>query len=380
MEALDPEELRRFLESQEVVGGGLTFGELEQSQFDYLREIGIDPGNVRVTPSTGTSVVPPEGAGETLFIPRPRGDEPPEGPSEEDLAAQRAADLQARALAQRQTDAFSRLKALLSRVGLSELEGAVQGIITGGTVDLSDSGAIIFALREQPAYQKRFAANAARVKAGLPELDPSTYVGLEEAYRQLMRSNGLPEGFYDQSDDFRKLIESDVSPSELQQRVEQGYRSVRDADPEVKRQMQELYGVSEGQLTAYFLDPDRTAPLLTRQARAAQVAARGRELAGMQLTATSAEDLIARGFSPEEAQQAFTRQGQLSGLYQEMGGEEMLSEQEKLGATFGFDLTAQEKLERRKAQRLGEFQAGGQFARTTGATSGAIETGLGTAQ
>jgi hypothetical protein len=301
-------------------------------------------------------------------------------PSEEDLAAQRAADLQARALAQRQTDAFSRLKALLSRVGLSELEGAVQGIITGGTVDLSDSGAILFALREQPAYQKRFAANTARVKAGLPELDPSTYVGLEEAYRQLMRSNGLPEGFYDQSDDFRRLIESDVSPAELQERVESGYRAVRDADPAVKRQMQELYGVSEGQLTAYFLDPDKAAPLLTRQARAAQVAARGRELAGMQLTAMSAEDLIARGFSPDEAQAAFTRQGQLAGLYQEMGGEEMLSEAEKLGATFGYDINAQQRLERRRAQRVGEFQAGGQFARTTGATSGAIETGLGAAQ
>ncbi len=366
MEALDPEELRRFLESQEVVGGGSTFGELEQRQFDELGQRGVIPD----VPVDQLQPAP---------MPIPRQDQP-EGPSEEDLAAQRAADLQARALAQRQTDAFSRLKALLSRVGLDELQDAVQGIITGGTVDLSDSGAIIFALREQPAYQKRFAGNAARVKAGLPELDPSTYVGLENSYRELMRSNGLPEGFYDQSDDFRKLIESDVSPSELQQRVEQGYRSVRDADPEVKRQMQELYGVSEGQLTAYFLDPDRTAPLLTRQARAAQVAARGRELAGVQLTATSAEDLIARGFSPEEAQQAFTRQGQLSGLYQEMGGEEMLSEQEKLGATFGFDLTAQEKLNRRKAQRVGEFQAGGSFAGTRGATSGAIETGLGTAQ
>jgi hypothetical protein len=301
-------------------------------------------------------------------------------PSEEELAAQQVIDLEARALAQRQVDAFSRLKSLLSRVGLSELEGAVEGIITGGTVDLNDSGAILFALREQPAYQKRFAANTARVKAGLPELDPSTYVGLEEAYRQLMRSNGLPEGFYDQSDDFRRLIESDVSPAELQERVESGYRAVRDADPAVKRQMQELYGVSEGQLTAYFLDPDKAAPLLTRQARAAQVAARGRELAGMQLTAMSAEDLIARGFSPEEAQAAFTRQGQLAGLYQEMGGEEMLSEAEKLGATFGYDINAQQRLERRRAQRVGEFQAGGQFARTTGATSGAIETGLGAAQ
>ena len=197
--------------------------------------------------------------------------------------------------AQQRTDAFSRLRALLNRVGLTELEGAVQGVITGGTVDLNDPNAIVFALRDQPAYQRRFAANTARAKKGLPELDPSTYVGLEEQYRQLMQSNGLPTGFYDQQEDFQKLIEGDVSPQELQSRIQQGYRRVRDADPEVRRQMRELYGVDDNALTAYFLDPERAQPLLERQARAAEIAARGREQAFMQLTATQAEELAARG-------------------------------------------------------------------------------------
>lgn len=344
------------LANLEIFPDGLTFGDAARV---------LDPAAESTQPPRDPAT-PPE--------------TPPDTNPEKETVVDPPAATTDRALAQNRVDAFSRLKALLARVGLGELESVVQGLITGGTVDLSDSGAIIFALREQPAYQKRFAGNAARVKAGLPELDPSTYVGLENSYRELMRSNGLPGGFYDQSDDFRKLIESDVSPSELQERVEQGYRSVRDADPEVKRQMQELYGVSEGQLAAYFLDPDKTAPLLTRQAKAAKVSARGQQLAGMQLTAESAEDLIARGFSPEEAQQAFAAQGQLSGLYQEMGGEEMLSAQEKLGATFGFDPDAKKKLERRRAQRVGEFRAGGSFAGTRGATSGVVETGLGTAQ
>jgi len=292
-----------------------------------------------------------------------------------ELAAIQATE--ARALAQRQSDAFSRLRSLLSRVGLTELEGAVQGIITGGQVDLDDPNAIVFALRDQPAYQRRFAGNAARAKKGLPELDPSSYVGLEESYRQLMRSNGLPLGFYDQTSDFQRLIEGDVSPAELQERIEQGYRKVQEADPEVKRQMRELYGVDDNALTAYFLDPDKAAPLLTRQARAAQIAARGREQAGLQLTAQSAEALAARGITPEEAQARFTERAQLAGLYETMAGEEMLTAEQQLGAAFGYDVAAQQALERRRRQRVGEFQAGGQFARTSGATSGTVETGLG---
>lgn len=301
-------------------------------------------------------------------------------PSAEEIAARAAEEPRQAFLAQSRSDAFSRLRTLLNRFGLGELEGAVNNIITSGAVDLNDANAIIFAIRDQPAYQRRFAGNAARAKKGLPELDPSSYIGLEESYRQLMQSNGLPTGFYDQLSDFQRLIEGDVSPSELQDRIEQGYRRVRDADPEVKRQMRELYGVDDNALTAYFLDPEKAAPLLTRQARAAQISARGREQAGLQLTAASAEDLAARGITPEQAQEAFARRGQLEGLYQPLTGEEALTEQEALGATFGYDVQAQQRLERRRAQRVGEFQGGGQFARTSGATSGTVETGVGTAQ
>jgi hypothetical protein len=133
-------------------------------------------------------------------------------------------------------------------------------------------------------------------------------------------------------------------------------------------------------LAAYFLDPTRAAPLLERQAKAAQVSARAREQAGFQLTALSAEDLIARGYTPDEAQTAFTQAGQLAGLYTEMGGEEALTEAQKIGAAFGYDVAATQALEQRKRARLGEFQGGGGFARTTGATSGTVETGVGEAQ
>ena len=105
----------------------------------------------------------------------------------------------------------------MNQYGLSDLaEYAYQNIITQ---NITNPDAIIFRLREQPAYQRRFAANAARIKKGLPELDPASYIALENQYRETLRSNGLPANFYDSEEDFRSLLEGDVSPSELNDRV-----------------------------------------------------------------------------------------------------------------------------------------------------------------
>jgi hypothetical protein len=60
-----------------------------------------------------------------------------------------------------------------------------------------------------------------------------------------------------------------------------------------------------------------------------------------------------------------------------MAGEEPLTEQQKIGAAFGYDVAAAETISRRKARRVAEFKGGGGFTRTTGATSGTVETGLG---
>lgn len=287
--------------------------------------------------------------------------------------------------AQQKSDAFSRMSALLARFGLSDLEGFMKTVIASGAVDLQDPNALIFSLRGQDAYRRRFAANDARIKAGLPELDPSSYIALEEQYRQLLAANGLPNNFYNDQTDFQKWIEGDVSPAELQQRIQEGYRAVADADPQVRAQMKQLYDVSEGDLAAYFLDPERTKPLLTtkervRQAQASSIAARGLEQGGMQLTKEEAEDLASRGITAEQAAQNFGEMKSLSGLYQQMTGEEELSRQQQIGATFRYDTSALEALKRRQRSRVAAFEGGGQFARTSGATSGTIETGAGTAQ
>jgi len=128
------------------------------------------------------------------------------------------------------------------------------------------------------------------------------------------------------------------------------------------------------------LDPAKTLSKLKQQAAAANVAARAKEQGKLQLTPLTAEELVSRGYSEAQAQQAFTILSDQAGLYQEMAGERGLTQTQKIGAAFGYDAESAQEIEQRGAKRKAVFQGGGQFAGTTGATSSVRTTGLGIAE
>lgn len=288
--------------------------------------------------------------------------------------------------AAQRTDARNVLSTYLNRYGLGSLTQFTYDLIARGEINTANPDALVAKIRERPEYIARFPANEARVKAGLSELDPASYIALEQQYLATLRANSLPTNFYDNpAEDFRKFIEGDVSPAELQARVENGYNAVRDADPAVKNQMRQLYGVTEGELAAYFIDPERTRPLLQakelqRQAQAANIAARGLEQGNIQLTTALAEELVSRGVTGAQAQAGFAQIGALGELAQTFTGETALTTEDYIGAAFGYDVEAQQAIERRRRQRVGEFQGGGRFAATQGETQGATQLAIGEAQ
>lgn len=282
-------------------------------------------------------------------------------------------------------DARDAIRRVLAQYQLESLAEPLWNKYTEQYFDFSNEDAIIFSIKEEDAYKRRFAANAARVAKGMPELSPAEYIALEDSYRTTLRSNGMPAGFYDSTEDFKAFIEGDVSSAELNDRLKDGYRVVADADQEVKRQMERLYGISEAQLAAYFIDPDRAKPLLMaadykRQARTAQIAARAQEQAGITLTGDLAEELARRGVTADEAEKGFQEIGALGELRQQFGGEEAISDEGLVRQAFGADVAAKSALERRKRTRVGEFTGGGGFTATTGDTQGALRLGVGQAQ
>jgi hypothetical protein len=115
------------------------------------------------------------------------------------LANEREDARDALAASRRRQDARSSMNAVLATYGLSDLADYVYNeIIVKETVNINNPDAIIFAIREQPAYQKRFSANKERVKNGFDELDPASYIALEDQYRATLSANGMPVSFYDQ--------------------------------------------------------------------------------------------------------------------------------------------------------------------------------------
>ncbi|MGA1038325.1 MAG: hypothetical protein ACO3VQ_11000, partial [Ilumatobacteraceae bacterium] len=218
-----------------------------------------------------------------------------------------------------QQSAYDVINDLLRMYGLEELTTFVGNIITQS--DVVDTNVLLGEIRQQPQYQQRFAANEARRRAGLNVLSEQQYLALENTYRQYMRASGLPANFYDSNEDFQNLIANDVSPGEFAERVNQGYEAVRFADPTVIAQMQELYGVSEGDLAAYFLDPEKATPVLLQRAQAAQTAA-GAAQAGMQLTTEEAERLAQEGITQQQARAGAAAITQAEELFQPTTGEQ----------------------------------------------------------
>lgn len=248
------------------------------------------------------------------------------------------------------------------------------GKVIGPDSSIDDIG---IQLRDNPAFQERFPANKALAAAGKPQRSVSEYLRLEADYKSALQEAGMPPGFYDSPQDFQGFIANDVSVNEVAARAQLGYQAVRQAPPQVVAEFQRLYGVSEGELAAYFIDPERMRPTFDRyeaerQARAAQIAAAGTTQAGMTVSQQQAEELARAGVSGEQAQQTFQALGDQQGLFQaSMTGEQAMTQEEIIGGAFDTNAQARRAIADRRRRRQAEFEAGGSFA-----TGQATQTGL----
>ena len=154
-------------------------------------------------------------------------------------------------------------------LGEPELGAAVVNVI-----ETSRSGAeTIIKIRELPEYAKRLPGNVARQKAGLPPLSEQEYIAQESAYRSYLKYYDLPKGFYDEASDFANWIANDVSPEEIKERASMASTLAINADPNLKQALKQYYGITDGDIAAYFLDSKRTVDVLERQVRASQIGA-----------------------------------------------------------------------------------------------------------
>lgn len=237
----------------------------------------------------------------------------------------------------------------------------------------------------QQIFDERFAGNKILRDQGKPEYSYSNYIALEQEFQSDLRDAGFPPGFYDDNASMAKLIGGEVSRKELRDRAQAAYVAVKQADPGTVQELKNLYGWSQGDLAAYFLDPGKaldavgnrlTGQDLTRRVQAAQIGAQAREQAGIGLTATQAESLAQQGVTTQTAREGFASIQQQQELFQPiMPGEQAISQQEQIAGTLGLNAEAAQRIATRRRKRKAEFETGGGFAATQTGLAGLRTTG-----
>ena len=250
----------------------------------------------------------------------------------------------------------------LETYGLGSLANFVWNLIT--QENITSEYALIERIRETDQYKQRFPAMKMRRDRNLNAISEQDYINLENSYRETMQIAGMPRGLFDGPEDFTSLITGDVSPKELQQRVQAGYQAVAQSNPQVINEMKRLYGVEDSMLAAYFLDPEKATPMLLRQAQSAQIAAEATLQAEMGITAGTAEELAVAGVTQEQARAGFQAIQAGQELFVPLPGttEAAIAQEEQIAGVFGTSAAAQQRIRQRTRERQATFEAGGRFA------------------
>lgn len=251
-------------------------------------------------------------------------------------------------------DAYLAINALFKTYGLESLAGKIYDFVKKGYS--ADTVSIL--LQDSKEYKERFAGNEARKKAGLPVLNPGEYIATEASYRQIMQAAGLPSGFYDSPSDFNDWIARNVSPSEIQSRVDLATQATVLSNANYRKALN-MMGISDSQLTAYFLDPKRALPILQKSAATAAIG--GQALSqGLKFDKAYAEQLALKGIGAEEAEQGYSAIAtELEGMHMlgEIYGEEW-TQRTSEEATFEGKGEALKKKGRLLSQERGQFAGG----------------------
>lgn len=188
-------------------------------------------------------------------------------------------------------------------------------------------------------------------------------------YRNTAREAAQRYGIDDSlvgNDKIANYIENRVSTSELVDRMNTASAAVATTTPELLQTMQEYYGVKQGDLISYYLDPETTEATLKARYTAAQVGTEAlRQDFG--INRTEAEQFAAQGLSADEANKAFSTANAQKAF---MSGAGETASREDILKNVSGQAEAAKKLQRIASTRVGRFEQGGKFLQDQGGASG----------
>ena len=267
-----------------------------------------------------------------------------------------------------QTSAFDQMNAYLQTLGLNPTD--FQQLITDAAVHDYSPTTFAQTLQTTPQFTAAFPEIAARKKNGYTSMTPAKIVQYRGTAQQLGRQYGLPAGFLT-NQMISDLISNDVSPDELNGRIVQGFDAVNNAPQDVRDTLLNYYGVDQGHLAAFFLDPTGEEHI-KKAVAATQIGVTGTR-AGYGLSRDESEMLAGSGVSQQQAATGLGQLAQEKELFGALPGEAAQSDitrSEQLGTLLAPTGTAEQELEKRARQRKAQFGGGGGYSETSGGVVG----------
>lgn len=201
-------------------------------------------------------------------------------------------------------DAYAALSVLFNSYGLQSLAPKILTYLQNGF----GSDTISVMLQQTPEYRARFAGNDQRVARGLQVLTPAEYLSTEASYRQLIQAGGLDPSFMS-SNNYSEWIGKDISPTEMQSRVNLAVQATTQAPPSVQQAFSQL-GFHAGDLASYFLNDNVAPPVLQQKLNQAQIIGAGLQQ-GLQVNSDNAMKYAKEGVTYQQAIAGYGKEAQV---------------------------------------------------------------------
>lgn len=286
-------------------------------------------------------------------------------------------------------------------------------------------------IQSQPIFAQYYPGIVARRQQGKPPMSVADYQAYTEAVQSAAADAGLPRGMFDTSTPMGRmaignLVQNEVSPAEVSQRIKQGYEVAAYSDPNLVRELATYFpqifpqglpmqaptggppmtqadwqalaaaakqpggtaylqamaktqptstgmvqegnykqtGGTLGALAAYWLDPNRAYDLMINQLTQAQIGAEGLNTGFGQISAGEAAQLQGAGFTQAEARSNFSKINKLVPMESQLPGVPGSSMSQTDLVNYGFYGANQQELETVQGVRKAPFSGGGGYAQT----------------
>lgn len=257
-----------------------------------------------------------------------------------------------------------------SEADAAELANFAWGMLVGG----AGQAEAMLELRKQPAFRNFFPEIEALRKNNVA-VSPADIVNFRIGAQALLRSYGLPSGFYDDRKDFERWIVGQKSLVELGNQLDE-YQSVVDemagdpANAPILANLERMHGIGRGGLLAYAIDADTALPVLKRQIGSARIGARAEQAGFGTLSRSEAEGIFGASATAREAVLAaeagfgeLVDQRELFGVLPGFErSETAIGREQQLGSQFGGDAVAKRRIRLRARERTAGFEGGGSIS------------------